>query len=446
MKTEDFDDAIRRKLASINSTHSEQEVTAIYNYIQSKKGKPSRRRAAMIILASFGLLIIGSILAWNIYQVNEISLLKQHISQLTRKTKNESVVKKSENNKTISKVRKETAKASNHSHASPEVQSTITGTSAFNKTTASKTVHNHILTNSKKAYLTKKANVGLLSSIIISASTTGDEKNESSKIILADVALKGIEEEKKPKLTAEKIEVEKTESDTVDMSITNAKSAQVQDNSVILNSEIDSSLNNSASKHPIYPKLWNYRAGIGLEAGNRQVGGGLFGEAIYKKRIAISAGVKLLKNGEERFDDDNDYDDHKRKEFKKTYGNQVDDDSKNIRIRNTVVQIPITISYIFPLKANFSIIAGLGTDIDVYTKQHVEYRHANIANDLQTTQFVAKYPPAYFNNCVITGGIQKTIHRFVFQLSPYLSPQIKKVDYKKENCYYGLRFRTFFQF
>lgn len=106
MKIEDFDDAIRGKLGSINSTGNRQEVNAVYDYVQSRKETTSKKRVAFLIITTSLIFTIGLLFIWNINQAKEINALKQHIVKLTEKGKN--TAEKSVSPKTISELSNKT--------------------------------------------------------------------------------------------------------------------------------------------------------------------------------------------------------------------------------------------------------------------------------------------------------------------------------------------------
>ena len=82
MKTEDFDDAIRQKMGSIDSSHDQEEVELIHRFIQTSKPKGSNRLDVVFGFLAVVLLIMGSLLTWNIFQMKEHDELKQTVQNL----------------------------------------------------------------------------------------------------------------------------------------------------------------------------------------------------------------------------------------------------------------------------------------------------------------------------------------------------------------------------
>jgi hypothetical protein len=446
MKTEDFDDAIRRKLESMNNSHVQRDVDAIHHYVLSKKTGRSKHRYGPIIFPAAAVVLIGGLFTWNILQVNEINALKQTIAQLkaipsTASVKETNELQKKDTRFIIKSMKQPSASVDPVSKNNQDLELIASD----NKDRKSSPVKSGI-----KKEDTAESTASFYKTEPGNGSPARFEKKDVSEADLATQfsGASAVKNLSLPGKQADNTSLRSSGDDevTADPGVHDSLATKSpREKSFDL--AVDSALKPIESEKQAYLKNWHYGLGIGIEAGNYQQGYTILGEAIFKKRWVISAGIKLLRNGVETFGDDDDFDHQKKNKFKDTYGNLVSQGpNKDIGIRNTIVQIPLNVSYILPLKNNFSLLAGIGTDLDVYTKQHVEYKHINSANDFQTSQFVTNYPPVYFNNAVVTFGIQKTIRRLTFQLSPYLSPQLKRVDYKKENCYYGLRLRTFFEF
>jgi hypothetical protein len=168
------------------------------------------------------------------------------------------------------------------------------------------------------------------------------------------------------------------------------------------------------------------------------MGADLLGEILISKRWGLSTGIKFLSINNETYHDANDFHSSKGQYFGSVYENQVIDTSNisNIGIRDFLIQIPITLNYQLPLKNNFALLMGIGTDLDVYAKQFVNF---NNTNSVTTKNFEIKIPAKLFNNLVISSGVQKRWEHCVLQICPFISPQLKSVIYKKEDAYFGLK-------
>jgi hypothetical protein len=60
--------------------------------------------------------------------------------------------------------------------------------------------------------------------------------------------------------------------------------------------------------------------------------------------------------------------------------------------------------------------------------------------------FTAKPSISVFNNISILTGAQLKVNRVEFQVSPFVNMQVVPVVYRREDFYYGLRLRAFYNF
>ena len=191
-------------------------------------------------------------------------------------------------------------------------------------------------------------------------------------------------------------------------------------------------------------------AGLGVEVANKQAGISVLGQASITDRWSFGFGVKTLIVNNEMYNDEDDFHHRKGKDFRQVYGQGNGDTSsiQDIHTHNTLVQIPLAVSYTLPIKNNFGFVFSAGTDLDIYARQVIEYGHFNpgLPEPPKREWSEVRVPALAFNNAVISAGVQKRWGHFVAQLSPYVCPQLTQVVYKKEDFYAGLRFRLFYSF
>lgn len=127
--------------------------------------------------------------------------------------------------------------------------------------------------------------------------------------------------------------------------------------------------------------------------------------------------------------------------FHNIYENQLTDTNsiRNIGVRNIMFQVPVAINYQLNFKNNYALLFSLGTDLDLYAKQTINFEHHMDIVQPISKDFDTKYPVMVFNNMVISAGIQKRWKYLVFQVKPFISPQLKSLVYKKEDLYFGLK-------
>jgi len=196
-------------------------------------------------------------------------------------------------------------------------------------------------------------------------------------------------------------------------------------------------------------RSFKYRVGLNGEVASMQLAAGVMGEVLFNEHWSVSAGFKYVVFDHETFADEDDYHKRKGKDFKHEHNGTSADTAQisNIHQSYRLFQVPLSFNYTFPLKKGFALLFSLGTDIDVYGQKDVDY-NARIRNvsDATHQNSLSMIPVVAFNNIVTALAVEKQWSRFTVQLAPFLSPQLKKTDYKNANLYYGLRLRLLYTF
>ena len=186
-------------------------------------------------------------------------------------------------------------------------------------------------------------------------------------------------------------------------------------------------------------KNLRFRAGLEAESAIKQLGIGLTGEMLFSPRWGISAGLRRLRINNETYNNENDFNHKHDANFNLVYNCQaLDTAATKIGMTTSLIQVPVYITYQLPIQHNLYITAVLGTDIDIYAKQKVYY-HNDKNETYNHNNLITNLPVQAINNMVISAGVEKRLKHFIFQISPFVSPQIKKVLYKKEDIYAGIR-------
>jgi PBP1b-binding outer membrane lipoprotein LpoB len=467
MKTEDFDDAIRSKLQGLKALQTEQDVEAVHQFVVgAQKGGVKKRLLYFFTLSTLLLVLVG-LITWNVNQRDEIGQLKETLislqnkshtiidSVLTTKTNNSNTPLRSDNasTATVASLPTQTSNQSTHVGEKMEVkQKTLHARNAMQPTSSAMKVretmgaaavhdsHHNETENSATPELekvdTKIQHLENTEVAMASASAGQIDLMKDSVKAVADAALviENVESEK-PRAVNSKL------MDTLFEKESQAEVLHPREFS-------DSTMSTITAPRPVFTNPWNYRGGIEVIAGNNHLGSGVFGEAVYNNRFVFSVGARMLKDRVETFESKEDYNEHKSQEFEKHYGDRVQENSRDFRIENTIYQVPIALFVNLPLGHKYTVITGIGTDLDIYNRQHVEYHHQRSAlpNDMQTQAFTMNYPPVLFNNIVFSLGMQRRFGRFGVQAIPFVSPQLIKVDYRKEKVFYGLRLRAYYEF
>lgn len=192
-----------------------------------------------------------------------------------------------------------------------------------------------------------------------------------------------------------------------------------------------------------------FRAGAEAEISNGHIGTGLITELLLIPHWGLSAGLRYSWNFTEKFRDEQDFRHHKPKDFNDVlHGHhEGQEPAVDIRFRSNIVQLPLSLNYYLRFDNDYSMRIGLGTDLDLYTSQQIDYNHPHTGDTIrESRKFTGSEQAVLFNNLVITAGVEKRWNHFSLQLNPFIAPQLTRIQYKNRNLYFGLGLRMYYHF
>jgi hypothetical protein len=476
MKTEHFDDSIRRKIENINVSFRDEDIEKVHKYVKLKRAARFRQRYGLLVITSLGLLIIAILFKLNFVQHEEKNQLLQTIDTLRGKLAKSEVNSMQVKTDTVyvkeyiskpSDNREYTETNNNVFKDKPVGRSLIQKEKSFSKNDSSTNQVSGSKINSSGEESNRNnqmthQNKTMAQQIFNQEINHSEKKNNDNDKTLSenDSYLKQIadnsanesknsgKENNNNKMPA--ISDELSIKDTVGLSDSVAK----QNNPIALNDHPDQfsdTISDNKYKHGAmlnFIKNWDYQAGFELEKANGPLGYSILGRILFTNKWSLSTGVKLLTINNEKYDDDGDFHQQNGQDFQSAYEPHVSDTSfiSNIEIHNTLFQIPIILTYQFALKNNFALLFGLSTDMDLSSKQTINYKYFGINYAEEHKNFEIKYSPTLFNNIALSIGLQKQWNHFAVQVSPFISRQLSPVICKKEDLYYGANAGVFYAF
>jgi hypothetical protein len=179
------------------------------------------------------------------------------------------------------------------------------------------------------------------------------------------------------------------------------------------------------------------RAALGGVVSKAQLGVGAHVELFLDKRLSITAGIQYSQLAVQRYPNDdhfkmrNDFDFRVKFAPKIPFGSPI----KNIEEQNTLVQVPIRIGYYLPLKSDFYVLGKVGTDLDISGTRRIDFdfRDKNIEQTISNIN--SSLETKLLNNYVVSLGMEKRFNNFSIQLTPTYIFEQKSVNYRKD---YGL--------
>ena len=409
MKSEKFDEAIRRKFEDMENSIpvSEKDLDALQHYVNA--GIKSPVYAAYIksiVLISFIGILLASLFSWSLFLQVKHSNMAATIDSLQLKIRDQQshkIIYKTDTMYIAGANRKVFVKNSLPRYSpSEKIQQYATAVPPALKT---KTL-SPIGSNKKNLQ------------------TLTEQDQNISKNLQTDPSTKGPPQYLSPK----------------DSLIVNTVPDEVQsarapiDTSHSVNNAPLASSNFSSNFKSLLSPLKNSRiqVGIGTQKGNRQSGNELVLGLLFTERWSLATGLRLLKINHEQYENNGEFSDSSA--------------IRNIGTQSTLIQVPVTLSYALPLRKEYALLFGLGTDIDLSSRQHIGYDRMGYSMPVERKNLETQNTVVILNNMVFSTGVQKQWRKFSLQLSAFVSPQITPVIYKKDKLYSGLRFRLLYNF
>ncbi len=462
MKTEEFDDAIRKKVNSIYHTYKEEDIDKVHNYVQQKKTALGKAKLTKAVMISAVTVLVAALLTWNIIQLQEKKELARKVDSLENSLSQKLPVKADPLKNDNTNIKGATGLKIDANVNNSTISNVNAGTNIYNSRTT---------LNPERNNLNKDSN-----SFALEEKQTG-RKNRNTEVTKhfsagANMGKSKINTEKGRNSNAEKIDSLETpaiikynltktidlrdsayimiEKNTSDTSVINKDIALADD---FENSGKAGNPNRNTGKEhkPKTHHKLRYNIGLSVEKANQQAGAGLAAQVFFTDRLGIGTGLKVLNISNEKFRNIRDFYEREGIYFREAYGELLKDTGnllgiENIHRKTTLVQIPVSVTYMLPVKNSYSIAFSGGTDIDIAAKHSIEFdrnRHnehdkrQNISIPLATTAL---------NNASFAVGGQKAWKHFILQANVFASPQLKKAEYKKHPIYCGLNVKALYSF
>jgi len=420
MKTKNFDDAVRNKLENIIPQYEEKDIDNVHDYVNRNRSKFSKRGFAYLTAASFAMIIIAGLVAWNIKQMKNQKQMVQTIADLKKnlaEAQTKPAIVKSDT--VFVKEYIHDAPVNDYSLAKQPVNpNIINGIAEIDDASVNK-VDNGIINHQERNASKQNSNTNQVVDNPINVQKKVDNSNQTAIV-------------KSNETTQEDSSIQK---DSI-IVISNALVANNAANTYDITKET------VKEHHQLFSflKNWHYMVGVEGLTGNRQIGYGAKGEILFNNKWGLNIGARFLTVNNQNYNDNDDFRNRVGQDFQAAYNPYITDTSSisNIRIRINILQIPVLITYRIPLIYNFECLFGIGADIDVLASQDIDYKHHKDVNTDELKSVQIKYHSLALNNAVFMAGIEKRWKHICFQMQSFISPQVKSVAYKKENLYYGL--------
>lgn len=198
---------------------------------------------------------------------------------------------------------------------------------------------------------------------------------------------------------------------------------------------------------PKLPLKVPYRFGAGYQIEGNGQGKTVMGEVIVNKKFSIAAGITWLKAKPAEFFSEKIFREKNRRDFKTTHPGEVPliFELYNIKIDQTVVQMPLTLAFRNTLKNDWAYYASMGTNIKISSKETVSYDCRGPKNEFFNQKFSKKGDVSPITSMNFSLGIEKTWYPIVVQAEGYWVNYFKPLTPLSRSAGPGLKVKLMYQ-
>lgn len=205
-----------------------------------------------------------------------------------------------------------------------------------------------------------------------------------------------------------------------------------------------------AQAESVIPKLplkTPYRFGAGYQIEGNGQGKTVLGEVIIKKKFSIAAGITWLKVKPAEFFTETVFRERARKDFKTSHPGEVPliFELYNIKIDQSVVQMPLTLAFRNTVKNDWAYYASMGTNIKLSSKETISYDCRGPKNEFFNQTFSKKGDVSPITSMNFAVGIEKAWHPIVVQAEGYWVNYFKPVTPLRQGAGPGLKVKLLYQ-
>lgn len=455
MKNEEFDEAIRKKLESLNQTYTDSDIDKVHRQVLKQRRFPRKGSTGSWLLYSLSAAAFTTVTLWSVSHFRSEKQVVFANDSLTRQivaapsdsgqTPEDTLVvggllsKETENIKTqtVPKIKQgikagepeiPAAKQNKSADQSPDRDQNKTMSQTQDKTIAALPPDIYVAAH-------EPANE------VIQPMVSRDDQPQIPVPVAQDEAKIVIRDSDSTKETAsipaaDVIQVKKEETKN---EITESKPAafpNAKNNDTI---PIGKTGENEGNQVKFFKDV-KIRTGVNFQVSNQSIAYGLSGELIFGRHFGFQTGLNYRLYQEQHFADQKDFLNHRPPDH---HHHWIDDhlsDKEHISdvtISNSLLQVPVTFSYYLPLKRNFTVSFALGTDMDIYLHQKLSYTdHADSVH--HRDDFQDKGDVSLLNTFTFSAGAGKQWKSWLFEVKPYISPKFTGVFYKPEEMEFGV--------
>ncbi|HEV7348054.1 hypothetical protein [Telluribacter sp.] len=191
-----------------------------------------------------------------------------------------------------------------------------------------------------------------------------------------------------------------------------------------------------------------YRIGVGQQWEARAKATTLWADILLGRHLSVTTGLSWLKPQEERYFNEKVFREKKRQDFRAKHGRGIPPSFEvfNITTRTTLVQVPVGVTFRGELGRDFAYLLGAGTNLNVRTRQVLSFDLRIPTQQIDHWTKRILPPTPTFTNVQVSAGIEKRWNPIVLQADAYLISRDSPRSYLPDKQSLGVRFKILYQF
>lgn len=449
MKTEEFDEAIRKKLESFNPTYSNSDVSRVLHHVKKGRRFAWKGVNGSWFIYSLAAAAMVGITTWMVLtpKQKENKIKASATVEIPVKNSKSSVSFKNDStsgNGSLSVA----GQSENETKKAPEAKISANTFSNHNPTsnytnTVPVLVQSMAANDKSKVSAVKENPVSATDgNILLNPKTKAILQDESRQFQQPDMSTGKTDPIVEANLKADQVAplllIKETNviHSTDSTSLTEVSQTQLTSKSDTV--KTGQKITN-AGQDTVLPDF-RIRATTLFVVSNQKIGTGLAGEILFGSHFGLSAGVTYNWLYTERFIDKADFYGHRPHGSNPQIDNHFGGNQpvSDITIGNQIVQIPVSINYFIPVNKKIVVSLSAGTDFDLYLNQKLSYNHRVDSAHSENPHFMAKGKVIPFNSLFFGAGLEYRWNHLVISAQPYYNLHFEGVFYKPKESEFGL--------
>ena len=176
--------------------------------------------------------------------------------------------------------------------------------------------------------------------------------------------------------------------------------------------------------------------------------GSLLGELRITPKWSFQTGARWTEITGDSYDTAEQFGQQTGQDFRALYASYVAQnvDLLNIEQNHRLVQIPLTIAYHYEILPNWALRFGIGTDLSVNAQKDIHFDYKENSQSFNKGDYNAKLAIKPFNDITINLGLEHRSNKFLFRVSPYVSPPLRKTEFFTKDLLWGARVQVLYKF